>query len=351
MERTGLGCDHPAMTALVVPPQLSEIAAAPPSKRWRAASMLIVTLALGCLRLPAAAAEMAWLPSMSGSSVTLAGLAPVRTVRTFNVEPPLGQRIETALLTRDNRTLLLVDSHLNRVVGIDLRDERSHWSVSVPEGPEAAWLSRDGQQLAVCAERAARVVYIDLLERRVVGSVSIDAPPPEDCAFSPDGRWLVISHKGSNLVTIIDLHNGRPHTRIRISGQPAAMVFAGHEVWLAIPDSHRLEVLDSRAWVHKASMAAGLRPTALAASPDGRRLYVANQTSGTVSAIDTSSRRIVKHVPAGRAPAQLGLSENGKRLLVSDRQHATAHLFDTFDLRPAGDIRLPYAPWGAVLQR
>lgn len=298
-----------------------------------------------------ARAELAWLPSASGSSVTLAALTPARAVRTFAIEPPMGQHVEAALLTPDNNTLLLIDNRLNRVVGIDLRDERTHWSIAVPEGPEAAWLSTDGRQLAVCAERAGKVVFLDLVERRVVGSMSIDAPPPEDCTFSPDGRWLVVSQRGAAIVTIIDLHNGRQRARILISGQPSAMVFAGDEVWMTVPASHRLEVIDSRTWTRKAGMAAGLRPTALTASADGRRVYVANQGSGTVSVVDTVSRRIVKHVPAGRAPAQLGLSRDGSRLMVADRQNPGALLLDTFNLRPAGEIRLPHAPWGAVLQR
>jgi len=294
---------------------------------------------------------MAWLPAASGGSVTLVGLSPARAVRTFAIEPPMGQRVEGALLTRDNRTLLLIDNRLNRVVGIDLRDERTHWSIAVPEGPEAAWLSTDGRQLAVCAERAGKVVFLDLAERRVIGSMSIDAPPPEDCTFSPNGRWLVVSQKGAAVVTIVDLHNGRQRARIPIGGQPSAMLFVGDEVWMTVPDSNRLEVLDSRSWTRKAGMAAGLRPTALTASADGRRVYVANQGGGTVSVVDTASRRIVRHVPAGRSPAQLGLSRDGSRLLVADRQNASAHLFDTSSLRPAGDIRLPHAPWGAVLQR
>ena len=316
-----------------------------------AGSVLCALVAAATLASTTARADLAWLPSVSGSSVTLAGLAPARTVRTFAIEPPMGQHVEAALLTPDNNTLLLIDNRLNRVVGIDLRDERTHWSIAVPEGPEAAWLSTDGRQLAVCAERAGKVVFIDLVERRVIGSMSIDTPRPEDCAFSPDGRWLVVSQPGAAIVTIIDLHNGRQRARIPISGQPSAMVFAGDEVWITVPDSHRLEVIDSRTWTRKAGMAAGLRPTALTASADGRRIYVANQSSGTVSVVDAASRRIVKHIPAGRAPAQLGLSRDGSRLMVADRQNGTAHLLDTFDLRPAGQLQLPHTPWGAVLQR
>ncbi len=322
-----------------------------PGRRLGVYGLYAMAFLIAGLTPSVAPAELAWLPSASGRSVTLVGLDPVRAIRTFAIEPPMGQHVEAALLTPDNNTLLLIDNRLNRVVGIDLRDERTHWSIEVPEGPEAAWLSRDGRQLAICAERAGRVVFIDLSERRVVGNISIDAPPPEDCNFSPDGRWLVVSQKDAPMVTIIDLHSGRQRARIPVSGQPSAMLFAGEEVWMVVPSSNRLEVLDSRNWTRKAGMAAGLRPTALTASADGRRIYVANQVSGTVSVIDTATRRIVKHVPVGQAPAQLGLSRDGSRLMVADRQNGTAHLLDTFDLRPAGRLQLPHLPWGAVLQR
>ena len=95
----------------------------------------------------------------------------------------------------------------------------------------------------------------------------------------------------------------------------------------------------------------GLQPVALAASADGRHVYVANRTSGTVSAIDTARRHIIRHVPAGQAPVHLTLSSDGRLLLVSSREEATALALDTFRLQPAGRIRLTDAPWGAAAAR
>ena len=298
-----------------------------------------------------ALADLAWVPSVSGGTVTLIGLEPVRKVRSFAVEPPMGQRIESALITRDNRTLLLIDGKLDRVVGVDLNDERSHWSVPVPEGPEAAWLSPDGKQLAVCAERAGRVVFIDLEQRRVAGSLRIQAPPPDDCLFSADGRWLVITRHKESAFAVIDLHSGRLHRRVVTGGAPAGMAFVGRELWLAIPDGHLVEVVDAGSWTRSAVVPVGLQPVALAASADGRQVYVANRTSGTVSAIDTARRHIIRHVPAGQAPVHLTLSSDGRLLLVSSREEATALALDTFRLQPAGRIRLTDAPWGAAAAR
>ena len=306
-----------------------------------------VLLALPC----AALADLAWLPSVSGGTVTLIGLEPLRKVRSFSVEPPLGQRIESALVTPDNRTLLLIDTKLDRVVGVDLRDERNHWSISVPEGPEAAWLSPDGKQLAVCVERAGQIVFIDLEQRRVLGSMRIEAPPPNDCLFSADGRWLVITRRKESAFSVIDLHSGRLQRRVATSGEPAGMAFVGRELWLAIPGSHLIEVIDTVSWTHTTKLPVGLQPIALAASADMRYVYVANLSSGTVSVIDAAQRRVIKAVPAGRAPAHLAISSDGRLLLVSSREEAAALAFDTLRLQPSGRIRLTDAPWGAAPAR
>jgi YVTN family beta-propeller protein len=298
-----------------------------------------------------ALADLAWLPSVSGGTVTLIGLEPLRKVRSFAVEPPMGQRIESALVTPDNRTLLLIDSKLDRVVGVDLRDERSHWSVPVPEGPEAAWLSPDGKQLAVCAERAGKVVFIDLEQRRVAGSLRIQAPAPHDCLFSADGRWLVITRHKESAFSVIDLHSGRLQRRVVTGGEPAGMAFVGRELWLAIPGSHQVEVIEVGNWTRSATLPVGLQPVALATPADGRYVYVANRNSGTVSVIDAAQRRIIRHVPAGKAPAHLALSSDGRLLLVSSREEATALALDTLRLQPAGQVRLTDAPWGAAAAR
>jgi len=314
-------------------------------------STVLSAIVLLALAVPATArSELAWIPAVHNGTVTLVSFAPLRNIRSFAVEPRLGQHVESALLTPDNRTLLLIDRQLGRVVGVDLGDERSHWSVAVPEGPEAAWLTPDGRQLAVCAERAGRVVYVDLVERRIIGSIRIDGPPPEDCAFSPDGRWLALSHAGRSEVSIIDLRSGKLGARVTTGGAPGAMTFTDDELWLAIPDRNHLEVVEVGRWTRSGEVAVGLRPVALVAGSKGRRLFVANEASGTVSVIDQRGRRVLKTLAVGRSPAHLVLGTKQAHLLVTDRRHATLLSVDLAQLKAGRSLSLPHAPWGAVPQ-
>lgn len=62
----------------------------------------------------------------------------------------------------------------------------------------------------------------------------------------------------------------------------------------------------------------GQQPFGLVASPDGRRLYVSNYGSDSVSVIDTRWNMVYHNVPVGDGPYQVALSPDGTRLYVSN---------------------------------
>src|SRR5262249_58331827 len=52
----------------------------------------------------------------------------------------------------------------------------------------------------------------------------------------------------------------------------------------------------------------GNQPFGVAVSPDGSKVYVANENSNTVSVIDTATNTVVgSPIPVGRAPVAFGL--------------------------------------------
>lgn len=58
-------------------------------------------------------------------------------------------------------------------------------------------------------------------------------------------------------------------------------------------------------------------PIALALSPDGQRLLVANQTAGSVSLIDPAAGKVLHELATGDRPAGVALSTDGKRGVVT----------------------------------
>jgi YVTN family beta-propeller protein len=60
-----------------------------------------------------------------------------------------------------------------------------------------------------------------------------------------------------------------------------------------------------------------LSPAALAATPDGQRLFVACATANQVAVFDVASARVVRRIPVPHSPSGLALSPDGARLYVT----------------------------------
>jgi YVTN family beta-propeller protein len=55
----------------------------------------------------------------------------------------------------------------------------------------------------------------------------------------------------------------------------------------------------------------------LASSAHAQLAYVANEKSGTLSIIDTTTDRVIGDIPAGKKPRGMALSRDGGRLYVT----------------------------------
>ena len=62
-------------------------------------------------------------------------------------------------------------------------------------------------------------------------------------------------------------------------------------------------------------------PKGLAISPDGAKLYVANQRGGTISVVDTDTLQALEPIslPAGSEPAGLDITPDGRKLYAANR--------------------------------
>ena len=72
----------------------------------------------------------------------------------------------------------------------------------------------------------------------------------------------------------------------------------------------------------------GTNPRALAVSPDGSRVYVTNYSSGTVSVIDTATNAVTT-IGVGSGPIGVAVSPDGSRAYVTNRVSNTVSVIDT----------------------
>ncbi len=205
-------------------------------------------------------------------------------------------------LSPDGRSLWATRLQLDDAVRIDLATGTITATVRAGRHPYRPALSPDGTILAISNWGAASVTLADAAAGTVLATVKT-ADHPSDLAFSPDGKTLWVAQSNRNLVAAVDVAARSVVRQVSVAMGPAGPGTPSAE---AMPD--------------------GSTPNALAASRDGRTLFVANADDDAVAVVDLSrgprEARAAGFVPSGWYPQALALSDDGKTLFVANAKGA-----------------------------
>lgn len=145
---------------------------------------------------------------------------------------------------------------------------------------------------------------------------------PRGVAASPDGHHLYAALSGSPLagpgtddrglppadktadgIGIVDTASGRLETVLRGVSDPEQVTVSpdGSRLYVASEDTGSAVILDSRTGQRLAELDVGGQPERVAVSPDGRFAYVTSEEANTVGVVDTQSFPESSHgLPSGR---------------------------------------------------
>ena len=201
-------------------------------------------------------------------------------------------------ISPDGSALWVARILANDVVKVDLATKKIVATVPAGAHPYRPVLSSDGKILALAAWGGAAVTFVDPEKAIAAGSVKT-ADHPGDLAFSLDARTLFVAQANRNLVAAVDIASRAVVRQISVAFGPDG------------PGTPSAE-----------SMPDGSTPNALALSPDGMTLFVANADDDAVAVVDVTgdvrSLRTKGFVPSGWYPAALALSADGKTLWVAN---------------------------------
>jgi DNA-binding beta-propeller fold protein YncE len=192
-------------------------------------------------------------------------------------------------VSSDGKLLYALNNSDEHLYILETYGGRAVARVPVGDHPISAELSKDGKTLYVANMGSASVAIVDVsdpVRARVTGSLPTD-PHPNDLALTSDDR-LFVSCGNTNNVIAFDLKT-----------------------------SQRQEVINT-ALGPKAP--AGSTPNALALSPGGDVLYVANADNNSVAVIDVEERgkaRPLGFLPTGWYPTFVTATGDGRRLIVA----------------------------------
>ncbi len=122
---------------------------------------------------------------------------------------------------------------------------------------------------------------------------------------SPDGRWIWVTNREANTISILDTRSDAVTESIPAGGlMPIRVRFLpdGKSALVSLARSNKVVVFDVHARKPIQEIETGSAPVGILVTPDGKRAFVANTMSNQVSVIDLTTRKVVKTFSPGTEP-------------------------------------------------
>ena len=160
---------------------------------------------------------------------------------------------------------------------------------------------------------------------------------PAGLAFSPNGKFLYVAEDVADRLAVVNAATGEIAQRFPTDHYPYGVVLtAGGQVFVSAwggSTVSQFRVLADGTLAYLGRIEVGQHPSALAAR--GTRLYVTLAGSDRVAVVDTKLRKIVRYLhdaapgapPEGSTPNAVALTPDGERLLVAEADNNAVAVF------------------------
>ena len=152
---------------------------------------------------------------------------------------------------------------------------------------------------------------------------------PAGLAFSLDGKTLFVANWAASAIAVVDVAARAARGRIAVGKHPESLLLSrdGARLYATEADDDALAVIDvaARSRIAVVNVAPyggeryGASPTALAASLDGKRLYVTLAAANAVAVVTLDAMpRLLGAIPTGWYPTAVALTPDGASLDVAN---------------------------------
>jgi YVTN family beta-propeller protein len=229
------------------------------------------------------------------------------------------------------------------------------WRIGAPPGavgtvgtlPTGVVLSRDGTQLfeLEAGHRKPALRILDATTLRELRSVPLNGAygaPLRD----PDGAgvWVAVAGTFQEQIAHIDTTSGLVDRDVSLPEPfyPAAIARApGGTLAVAADLGNKVAFVDPRDENITAQVRVGSHPAALAFSPDGKTLFVADRGESHVDVIDVAKRAVRGIIPVGLHP--VAFASDATHLYVADSDDDDVAVIELANERVVQRAKLPFA--------
>lgn len=217
------------------------------------------------------------------------------------------------------------------------------WSLSpageqIPVGdfPLAIALHPDGKHLFVSNNGNGRqsIDVIDLASRKVVDKAIVEKAWL-GLGLSADGKRLFAGGGASNSILAFSFDGGRisplkpmPVGPAAADIYPGGLCLAGERLYTANNLGNNVTAVDSTTGRVIGSTDVGDHPYACLAAPDGKAIYVSLWGAAQVAVLDPQTLKVSARIPTDDHPNAMVFSADGKRLFVANANANTISVID-----------------------
>jgi len=208
------------------------------------------------------------------------------------------------------------------------------------------------------------VLLVDPMSKQVLATVGVDINGHE-VAVSPDGRFgyvpiygnTWVGKPGSNgrTIHVVDLRQARTVAIIDLGKEvrphcahfgPDGLLYVSAEL------ANAIYIVDTKTRSPVGEIPTGATHTHMfVISPDGRKIYTANNEPGSVSVLDLRARTLLATIPISKKVQRISISPDGKFVYTQDQETPRIVVIDTGTNAVVRSISLPRIAFSSVITK
>jgi YVTN family beta-propeller protein len=235
---------------------------------------------------------------------------------------------------------------------VDVALKKLTGKISAGSDPEEFSLSKDGSRLYVSNEDVKTASVINIATGKVEHIILV-GQEPEGVATTPDGKQFYVTCEAGGEIFVVDVASYKTVGQFKVNVRPRSVDFLPGAGIGFIPSESfaQLNVIDT---VHfkvlkVVDLPAGSRPERVRVAPDGRKVYVSNGRSGTVSVLDSRSYALLNSIKVGTRPWGIAISPDGKYLYSANGPSNDVSVVDLATDKEVARVKAGASPWGLAI--
>lgn len=165
---------------------------------------------------------------------------------------------------------------------------------------------------------AGTITRLNLETGAIEGTVAVGLVPT-DVEFNAGGMTAYVTNQFSENVGVVDVAAGTQGPTAAVGGTPFRVVVHPENGRVYVSsNSDSIYVIDPASNAVTARIKVGLDPNGFAFSRNGSRLWVSNQSDGTVTELNTGTNTVTRVLVTGGTPQDVVVSADGAELYVAN---------------------------------